>query len=92
MQKRNWIILKPHNIHEEKLHPIQESFINKGAIQCGFCTPGMILSTKYLLDNNPNPTDEEIKEGIAGNICRCTGYQKIFDAIKDASEKLKNNE
>ena len=74
---------------EEKLHPIQESFINKGAVQCGFCTPGMILSTKYLLDNNPNPSDDEIKEGIAGNICRCTGYQKIFDAIKDAADKLK---
>ena len=66
---------------EEGLHPIQEAFVEKGAIQCGFCSPGMILSTKNLLDKNPNPTEAEIREGISGNLCRCTGYQKIFAAI-----------
>jgi carbon-monoxide dehydrogenase small subunit len=73
---------------EDKLHPIQQSFIEKGAVQCGFCTPGMILSTKYLLDNNSNPSEEEIRDGLTGNICRCTGYQKIFDAVKDAAKKI----
>ena len=66
---------------QEGLHPIQEAFVEKGAIQCGFCSPGMILSTKNLLDKNPNPTEAEIREGISGNLCRCTGYQKIFEAI-----------
>ncbi len=66
---------------DEGLHPIQEAFVEKGAIQCGFCSPGMIMSTKNLLDKNPNPTEEEIREGISGNLCRCTGYQKIFEAI-----------
>lgn len=63
------------------LHPIQETFNQKGAIQCGFCTPGMILTTKNLLDKNPNPSLDEIKEAIAGNICRCTGYVQIIEAI-----------
>jgi carbon-monoxide dehydrogenase small subunit len=66
---------------DEGLHPIQEAFVEKGAIQCGFCSPGMILSTKNLLDKNPNPTEAEIRKGISGNLCRCTGYQKIFEAI-----------
>ncbi len=66
---------------DEGLHPIQEAFVEKGAIQCGFCSPGMIMSTKNLLDKNPNPTEEEIRKGISGNLCRCTGYQKIFEAI-----------
>ncbi len=74
---------------EDKLHPIQESFIEKGAVQCGFCTPGMIMTTKYFLENNPNPTDEEIKKALDGNLCRCTGYVKIIDAIKDAAKKMK---
>ncbi len=65
-----------------KLHPLQESFVEKGAIQCGFCTPGMIMTAKALLDKNPHPTREEIKHGINGNICRCTGYVKIIDAIE----------
>ena len=67
---------------ERELHPIQKSFIEQGAIQCGFCTPGMILSTKALLDENPRPTREEIQAGLAGNLCRCTGYAKIFKAVE----------
>ena len=70
-----------------KLDPIQEAFLEKGALQCGFCTPGMVLSTKALLDGNQNPTKEEIKAGIAGNLCRCTGYTKIIEAIQSASQK-----
>lgn len=64
-----------------KLDPLQEAFIKYGAIQCGFCTPGMLLTTKALLDRNPKPTELEIKEGISGNLCRCTGYVKIIEAI-----------
>jgi len=67
---------------EEGLHPVQKAFTEKGAIQCGFCSPGMILSSKSLLDKNPKPTEEEIRRAISGNLCRCTGYQKIVDAVK----------
>lgn len=70
------------------LHPIQQSFVDHGAVQCGFCTPGMILTTKALLDRNPRPSKEEIKRGIAGNICRCTGYKKIVEAIGAAAETM----
>lgn len=76
----------------EKLHPIQESFVEQGAVQCGYCTPGMILSAKALLDRNPDPSEEEIKQGIAGNLCRCTGYKKIVKAISAAAEKLGGKE
>lgn len=69
-----------------KLHPIQEAFVDHYAIQCGFCTSGMILTAKALLDKNPHPTEEEIRNAISGNICRCTGYAKIVEAIKAASE------
>jgi len=69
------------------LHPIQKAFIECGAIQCGFCTPGMVLSAKALLDENPKPTEEEIRNGIAGNLCRCTGYLQIIQAIKAASNQ-----
>jgi len=72
----------------ENLDPIQEAFIETGAVQCGFCTPGMILATKKLLEENAYPSEEEIKRGISGNLCRCTGYQKIFDAIKLAANRL----
>jgi carbon-monoxide dehydrogenase small subunit len=64
-----------------KLHPLQQAFINEGAMQCGFCTPGMILAAKALLDSNPHPTEAEIRLAIAGNLCRCTGYDKIVRAI-----------
>jgi len=67
------------------LHPVQEAFVEKGGIQCGFCTPGMIMSAKALLDENPNANEDEIKHGIAGNICRCTGYVQIIDSIKFVS-------
>jgi len=72
-----------------KIHPLQEAFIEEGAVQCGFCTPGMILSAKALLDKNPTPTEEEIKVAIAGNLCRCTGYKKIIKAISSAAEKMR---
>jgi len=65
-----------------ELHPIQKSFVEHGAVQCGFCTPGMIISAKSLVDRNPNPTREEIRRGLAGNICRCTGYQLIIEAVE----------
>jgi carbon-monoxide dehydrogenase small subunit len=68
-------------------HPLQQSFVEHGAIQCGFCTPGMVVSAKAFLDNNPEPTRNEIREGISGNLCRCTGYNKIVEAIEDASQK-----
>ncbi|MFB3886032.1 MAG: (2Fe-2S)-binding protein [Thermodesulfobacteriota bacterium] len=68
------------------LHPIQKAFIQYGAIQCGFCTPGMVLSAKALLDERPKPTEEEIRNGIAGNLCRCTGYLQIIQAIKAVSD------
>ena len=73
---------------EEHLDLIQEAFIETGAVQCGFCTPGMILAAKKLLEENAYPSEEEIKRGISGNLCRCTGYQKIFDAIKLAANRL----
>ncbi len=75
----------------EKLHPIQEAFLEKGAVQCGFCIPGMVLSSKSLLNKNPNPSRQEIKEALDGNICRCAGYQKIFEAVELAVEKIKKN-
>ena len=72
-----------------KLHPIQEAFKDNYALQCGYCTPGMIMQTYYLLKENPSPSEEEIREGLHGNICRCTGYQNIIKAVKDASGRLR---
>ncbi len=69
------------------LHPIQQAFIDNGAFQCGFCTPGMILAAKSLLDETPRPSEEKVKEYMEGNICRCTGYRKILEAILDAAGK-----
>jgi len=68
----------------ENVHPLQQAFVDAGAIQCGYCTPGMIMTAKALLDKNPNPTTDEIKDALAGNLCRCTGYIKIIDAVKRA--------
>ena len=72
----------------ENPHPIQEAFADAGAAQCGYCTPGMVISAKALLDRNPNPTEDEIRNAISGNLCRCTGYGQIIEAVKIASEKL----
>lgn len=70
------------------LHPLQEKFIEYGAIQCGYCTPGMLLTAKALLDKNPNPTEEEVRLAISGNICRCTGYQQIVEAIMGVTARM----
>ncbi len=67
------------------LHRVQEAFVDAGAVQCGFCTPGLIVATVDLLEHTPNPSDDEIREALSGNLCRCTGYQKIFDAVKAAA-------
>ena len=72
------------------LHPIQEAFVENGGVQCGFCTPGMIMSAKALLDEIPKPTDEQIKRGISGNLYRCTGYVQIIDSIKNAAETIQS--
>ncbi|MGI6684208.1 MAG: (2Fe-2S)-binding protein [Bacillota bacterium] len=72
----------------DEIHPIQEAFIESGAIHCGFCTPGFIMSAKALLDRNHHPSEDEIKEALAGNLCRCTGYVQIINAVKLASQKL----
>ena len=71
------------------LHPIQQAFIDVGAVQCGYCTPGMVMSAKALLDKNPDPTEEEIRAGISNNLCRCTGYVKIVKAIQLAAKRMK---
>ena len=73
----------------DKLHPIQQAYLDEGAVQCGFCTPGFIMSTKALLDENPNPTEAEIREYLNGNICRCTGYVNIVKAVQSAAAKMK---
>lgn len=73
----------------DELHPIQEAFVKCGGLQCGFCTPGMIMSTKALLENNPSPDEEEIRKGIAGNFCRCTGYTKIIESVKVAAKNMR---
>jgi aerobic-type carbon monoxide dehydrogenase small subunit (CoxS/CutS family) len=72
-------------IAKDQLDPIQQAFLNKNAYQCGYCTPGMILAAKDLLDENPNPSREEIKKGMEGNLCRCTGYYKIIEAVEEAA-------
>jgi carbon-monoxide dehydrogenase small subunit len=76
---------------EGELHPVQQAFIEEGAVQCGFCTPGMIMQTVAFLASNPNPTEEEARAGIEGNICRCTGYERIVEAILCAARKMKKS-
>ena len=73
---------------DRELHPIQKKFIEHGAIQCGYCTPGMVLMAKVLLEKNPHPTEEEVREAISGNLCRCTGYQQIVEAIMAAAAEM----
>lgn len=73
------------------LHPIQQAFIDAGAVQCGYCTPGMVLSAKALLDREPAPTEEQIKHAMSGNLCRCTGYTRIIQAVKLAAERLRED-
>ncbi|MDA1035383.1 MAG: (2Fe-2S)-binding protein [Chloroflexi bacterium] len=72
----------------EQLHPVQQAFIDNGGFQCGACTPGQIMAAKSLLEENPKPTEEDIKKWMMGNLCRCTGYYQIIDSIKDAAEKM----
>jgi carbon-monoxide dehydrogenase small subunit len=72
----------------DHLHPLQQAFVQHGAVQCGFCTPGMILAAKHLLENNPQPTEQEIRRGLGGNLCRCTGYNKIVEAVQAAAQEL----
>ncbi len=72
----------------DNLHPIQQAFIDTGAVQCGFCIPGMIMASKSLLDHNPKPTRKEIEYALDGNLCRCAGYLKIFEAVEEAGEKM----
>jgi xanthine dehydrogenase E subunit len=81
-------ILTIEGLATEKLHPLQQAFIDRFAVQCGYCTPGMILSAKALLDENPGAKEEEIKEGLSGNLCRCTGYTKIVEAVKHAQAEM----
>ena len=72
----------------DELHPVQEAFVETGGVQCGFCTPGFIVATHDLLQRKPNPTDSEIREALAGNLCRCTGYEKILDAVRLAAGRM----
>jgi len=76
---------------EDRLHPIQEAFIDYYAVQCGFCTPGMILTAKALIDDKPDPTEDDVREALVGNLCRCTGYVKIVDAVLAASKAVKDS-
>ena len=71
----------------EELHPVQQAFVDTGAVQCGFCTPGLIVATAALLEQSPDPGEDEIREALSGNLCRCTGYQKIFDAVRLAASR-----
>jgi carbon-monoxide dehydrogenase small subunit len=77
---------------KDHLHPLQQAFVEHGAVQCGFCTPGMVLAARDLLQRNPHPDREEIRRGLSGNLCRCTGYQKIVDAVAAAARRLEGVE
>jgi carbon-monoxide dehydrogenase small subunit len=75
----------------DQLHPLQESFIQCGGLQCGYCTPGFLMTASSLLKNNPNPTADEVRHGLNGNLCRCTGYAQIVESVLDAAEKMRGN-
>ncbi|MCP4631354.1 MAG: (2Fe-2S)-binding protein [candidate division Zixibacteria bacterium] len=77
-------------LEDSKLNPIQQAFVDEAAIQCGFCSPGLIMSAQVLLDNNPNPSNEEIARALSGNLCRCTGYTKVIEAVKSVSANQRN--
>ncbi len=82
-------IMTIEGLAQDELHPIQQAFVENGAVQCGFCTPGMILTAKAFLDHCSNPTDDDVRQAISGNLCRCTGYRKIVEAILDAASRLR---
>jgi len=92
VEGRNVVTIEGLQGSENCLSSIQQAFVNSGAIQCGFCTPGMILSAKALLDSNPNPTEAEIRDALQGNLCRCTGYVQIVEAIKKAAINMRDSE
>lgn len=77
---------------QDDLHPVQAAFVDNAALQCGFCIPGMIMQSRSLLADNPNPTEAEIREGLSNNLCRCTGYEKIIDAVQDAAERMNSEQ
>jgi carbon-monoxide dehydrogenase small subunit len=89
IEGKSVITIEGLHVHQHKLSKIQQAFVDQGAIQCGYCTPGMIMSAKALLDSNPNPSDEEIREALQGNLCRCTGYVQIVEAVKRVARQLK---
>ena len=76
----------------DSLSPMQKAFVDAGAVQCGFCTPGMIMAAQYLINTNPNPTEEDVRVALAGNLCRCTGYSRIFDAVLSVSKQMQGKE
>jgi carbon-monoxide dehydrogenase small subunit len=88
IQAQGHEIITIEGLAKDGLHPLQQAFIDCFAVQCGYCTPGMILTAKALLDENPNATEEEIKEELSGNLCRCTGYTKIIEAVRTARDKM----
>jgi len=92
VQAKGKEILTIEGLAKNGLHPLQQAFIDHFAVQCGFCTPGMILSAKALLDENPNPTEEEVRKALAGNLCRCGGYSKIVEAVLAAKDIIKPNQ
>ncbi len=85
-------VLTVEGLAQEELHPLQQAFLDVGAVQCGFCTPGMLLTAKAILDQNPNPTKEQIRKDMEGNICRCTGYNRILEAVLLAARRMNGNQ
>ncbi|ELY56305.1 (2Fe-2S)-binding domain-containing protein [Natronococcus amylolyticus DSM 10524] len=77
---------------QNDLHPVQAAFVDNAALQCGFCIPGMIMQSRSLLQDNPDPTEAEIRKGLSENLCRCTGYEKIIDAVQDAAERMSSDQ